>query len=178
MSVFPNARSKLLGEDTHAAALSGSVIAELTINQTFPPPLVTGQCTGSAPTFVTVGSTSVTITEAINKLEIFGQAFFRNSSQNRQFRRLIRDNDEGDILGSGDTGVSTAGTWNLNAIIINETVGVHTYQWQIENGDGNTETCCIQNATFRNILSEADDDHASTLSGDNTQTSQELEIIT
>ena len=73
--------------------------------------------------------------------------------------RLIRDSDEGDILNSLTTAVTTSGTWILSTTILNETVGAHSYQWQIQNTNNPGETSCVENTDFYNILSEANDTH-------------------
>ncbi len=176
MSTLPNSKSKILGIDDHAAALSGSVIAKLTRNQAFPAP-GSGSCSGGQSSFQTIGSTGVTINHPINELYIFGQARFTLSSSNAMQVRLIRDNDEGDILASLTTGVQTGGTWALSTTIINETVGAHTYQWQIKNTQNPGETSCVYATSFYNLLSEANDTHQANLSGANTQETHEDEVL-
>jgi len=144
---FPNKKPKL----------AGNVISDLTITQSFPVPGA-GTCSGDQLDFETIGSTSVTINHAINELFIKGQARFNLSSSSSMNVRIIRDGDTGDVIASLNTGVSTSGTWILSTTLINESVGAHTYQWQILSSQPG-ENSCVTNTTFYNILSEANDTH-------------------
>lgn len=149
IDTFPNKSPKL----------DGAVSADLTINQSFPAPSTSGTCSGGQLDFQTIGSTGVTINSAINELFIKGQARFNLSSSNAMDVRIIRDNDTGDVIASTNTGITTSGTWILSTTILNETLGAHSYQWQIRNTNNPGETSCVFNTAFYNILSEAIDTH-------------------
>lgn len=175
--VFSNAKPILLGSDTHAASLSGDVIADLIRNMSFPAPLFAGSCSGGQTSFQTIGSTALTISQVKNEVFIQGQARFNLSSSNSMDVRIIRDNDTGDVIASLNTGITTSGTWILSTTILNETVGAHSYQWQIKNDNNPGETSCVFNTAFFNLIAEANDTHAAVLTGDNTQRTHEMEII-
>ena len=138
--------------------LSGTVISDLTVTQSFPAPAA-GTCSGDQLDFETIGSTSATVSFAINELFLLGQARFNLSSASSMSVRLIRDGDTGDIIASLNTGVSTNGTWILSTTLINETVAAHTYQWQILSSQPG-ENSCVTNTAFYNMLSEANDTHS------------------
>ncbi len=138
--------------------LSGTVTSDLTIVQTFPSPAA-GTCSGSQLDWQTIGSTSATVSFAINELFLRGQARFNLSSSNAMDVRIIRDSDTGDVLATTTTAVTTNGTWTLSHTILNETVAAHTYQWQIRNTNNPGETSCVTNTAFYNMLSEANDTH-------------------
>lgn len=176
-SIFENAKPDLLGDDTHAANLSGDVVSDLTVNQPLPSVASAVNCVTQAVNFVTIGSTSLTITSAKNEILLRGTAGFRLSSGNSQTVRIIRDGDTGDVLATKVTDVAQSGVWTLEATIIDETPGAHTYQWQIKMTSGQAETCCVENQIFFNIFSEAIDTHAANLSGDNTQRTHESEVL-
>lgn len=141
--------------------LTGTVTSDLIITQNFPAPIPGFSCSGGQLVFTTIGSTSATVSFTPNELFIKGQASFRLSSSNAMQVRLIRDGNEGDILNSLTTAITTSGTWILSTTIFNETVGAHSYQWQILNTNNPGETSCVENTAFYNILSEANDSHNS-----------------
>ena len=138
--------------------LTGTVTSDLTIVQTFPTPAAATSCTGQAVNFTTIGSTSLTVSQAVNEIFIRGLAGFRLSSANSMDVQII-ESVTLDVLASLNTGVTTSGTWTLQATIIDETVGSHTYNWQIKMNSGAAETCCVENEVFYNMLSEANDTH-------------------
>ena len=139
--------------------LSGTVISDLTVTQSFPAPAA-GTCSGSQLDFQTIGSTSATVSFAINELFLRGQARFNLSSSNAMDVRIIRDGNTGDVLASLTTPVTVNSTWTLSHTILNETVAAHTYQWQIRNTNNPGETSCVTNTAFYNMLSEANDTHS------------------
>ena len=139
--------------------LTGTVTSDLTVNQSLPTVAAATSCVSQAVNFTTVGSTGMTITSTKNEILLRGKAGFRMSSGNSMDVRIIRDSDEGDVLASLNTGVTTSGVWTLEATIIDETVGAHAYQWQIKMNSGQAETCCVENEVFFNIFSEANDTH-------------------
>jgi len=140
--------------------LTGTVSSDLTVTQSFPSP-ASGTCSGSQLDWQTIGSTSATVSFAINELFMHGQARFNLSSSNAMDVRIIRDGDTGDVLASTTTPVTVNSTWALSHTIFNETVAAHTYQWQIRNTNNPGETSCVTNTAFYNMLSEANDSHNS-----------------
>ena len=139
--------------------LTGTVTSDLTVNQALPSVDAATSCVSQAVNFVTVGSTGMTISFPTNEILLRGRAGFRMSSGNSMDVRIIRDSDTGDVLATLTTATTTSGVWTLETTIIDETVGAHTYQWQIKMTSGQAETCCVENQVFFNIFSEANDTH-------------------
>ncbi len=176
LNVYPNAKSPLVGADTHAAELTGSVVSNL--DTTVSVPIVSaGSCSGGQGDWQTIATINLTMDEVANELFLYTHARFSLSSSNAMEVRLVRDGDTDNPIASTNTGVTTGGSWTLSTTIFNETVAAHTYIWQIRNTVNPGETSCVYNVVTYYIRSQATDTHTADLTGANTQTTHEQGVL-
>ena len=128
MSVFPNAKSKLLGADTHAADLSGDVDPLDPVNQ-FNFTTVDGGGGSADQSFAEIVYASLTLT-ATESINIGFIQHTQPADRNNDGGTInIREDDiNGAIIASGGYGAGNGNvTLSLSTTIANQPIGSRTY---------------------------------------------------
>jgi len=144
LSVFPNAKSQLLGEaedsiaiiDTVAIAeLSGDVIGVDPVNNLgYATPIGSGGTANITTAEIVYGSTSLNATKSINK------GFIRNTqgvdypSSNTITVRMREDDINGNIIVSTAVGGGSS-VMDISTVITNQTIGNKTYVFTAQLGN-------------------------------------------
>jgi len=180
MSALPNSKPKLLGSDTHAATLTGDISNGTNqINQS----VIDAVINRAGPAIVQLGSRAATVTSIKNIIIArFVQRVFRVGGTTTYTARVRRDNiTSGTIVAQQFVGVSNGFfTFIINVEDPDVSVGSHTYFFSIEI----TQTTAQAPVPFTTYITtpnafifSINDTHAATLTGANTQSAHETEVL-
>ncbi len=177
--IFPNSKPKLLGEDTHAAELSGTVDGVNPVNQ-FNFSTVDGGGGTPDESFAEIVYASITLvaTESINKGYLqHVQPADRNN--NGGTIRIREDDVNGVIISSGGYGGGNGNlTLALSGIITNQPIGSRTYVFtRVQVGNSGDFIRLHSGATSIAYIVDIQDTHAAELTGSNTQRTHETEVL-
>jgi len=173
LDTFPNAKPILLGDDTHAAVLDGSVDLLFTDLSNIAFPTSTGSIPDT-PIEAVIITTPVTITKAVNEVRLrIRIVAFTNTTI-----RIRRGGISGAIVG-GPTFVGPSGqvfVVNDSNLPIGNTDYVATAQ-RIGPVAASVETYTPDTLPGVVLVSEIDDTHVANLTGSNTQKTHEQEEL-
>jgi len=176
LDTFPNAKPILLGDDTHAAVLDGSVSVDTTDFSNSDFPISTGSF-ASTPTETVFVTTTINITKAVNEVKIDIRIEGKSGDgTNATLLKLRRGGLTGTILSA--TQVNGVGVRLINITDIDAPIGntdyVVTAQRLVAGVPHSVGTYTPNTLPGIVALSEADDTHAANLTGSNTQRSHEI----
>lgn len=192
LNVFPNARSKILGSDTHAASLTGNNIpssqsavtkAQSLFNITDDPFMKFLLTAASIEEEITTQSVTVPADTATEKYIYTASGIvdgFNSGNQGTQKKFLVKLYDDTTVIASATftwTGLLGADQYEikgLNATNFSPASGTRNFKLTIENaGSAPSLVGCM---IIVNVL-KITDDHAASLTGSNTQTSHEQVVL-
>ncbi len=183
LNVFPNAKPIILGADTHAASLTGSISVSLDSTSS-PVPETTGSTNGNGGgAEIVIQTRTITFSDTTN----FGYIEFRQfmafppGVQTGGYTLRLRDGGiTGTILDSIARSHSSGASFNefLNSTIINHASGATSYVLTIVD----TTSVAVSRRTYAHANGtgfgvDVDDTHAAILTGINSQRTHEQAVL-